>query len=216
MTSNTLFKTLVDDIAFDKFKYLIFYLVIIYAAYSVSLFLTNVATKKSVDNKRIFNNIIMIFLSFSLLYFVSDAENLFRRGGWMILAFTIIAMIMHPFLSNEFKGGGYQFIDIQGFFFGRPISYAYIPVFTLMVVYSYLLSGFSIKYLVLPAAIILYLLSGLIIKQKVALWFLSLLPLMTISLEVRKSMFLLLIYPVIVSYILHSGSLVDFELYKEE
>jgi hypothetical protein len=215
MTSNTLFKTLVDDIAFDKFKYLLFYLVIIYAAYSVSVFLTNVATKESVDNKKIFNNIIMLFLSFSLLYFVSDAENLFRRGGWMILAFTIIAMIMHPFLSNEFNGGGYQFIDIKDFFFRKPISFVYIPLFTLMVVYSYLLSGFSIKYLALPGAILLYLLSGLIINQKVALWFLSLLPLMTISLEVRKSILLLFLYPVIMSYIIHSGFLVDFELYKE-
>ena len=215
MTSNTFFKTLVDDIQFDKFKYLLFYLVIIYAAYSVSLFLTNVITKETSDNKKIFNNIIMLFLSFSLLYFMSDAENLFRRGGWILLAFTIIAMMIHPFISKETNKGGYQFIDIKDFFFRKPISFVYIPLFTVMVVYSYLLSGFSFKYLVLPISIILYLLSGFIIKQKVALWFLSLLPLMTISLEVRKSILLLFLYPIIMSYIIYSGSLVDFELYKE-
>lgn len=213
-TNIAMFKSLQDDIQFDKYKYLLFYLGIIYAAYSVSLVFSSIAGDKR-ETSKLYNNIIMIFFSFGLLFFFSDAENLFKGKGYQILIFTVMIMIMHPFISKETKDAGYDWISIKEFFFGKPISFAYIFIFGFLIVFNILLSGINFKIIGLLMSIILYLLSGYFLDKKVSMWFLSLLPLMTISLEMRKSIIFVLLYPVLLSYIIHSGSIVNFELYKE-
>jgi hypothetical protein len=214
LSNNTIFNTIASDSDIDKFLYLGIYLAIIYSTYTIGHFLDK-GGKISILDEKLYKNLIMIFLCFSLLYFYSGSIDLFKNKSYQILLLTGILMIMHPFISKETKGSGYDWISLTDMLFKRPISFVYIFIFGYILIFNILLSGYNHRYSVALAGIFLYLLSGYILNKKVSLWFLSLLPLMPITFELRHSMITFLLYPLILSYIIYSGYNVDFEFYKE-
>ena len=212
--NNTIFTTVANDSAIDKFMYLGVYLAIIYVTYATGYFLDK---KGAIDltNEKLYKNLIMIFLCFSLLYFYSGSIDLFKNKSYQILLLTIILMIMHPFIAQETNNAGYDWMSLPDFLFGKPISYVYIFLFAYILIFNILLTGYNHRYTVALSGVFLYMLSGYILNKKVSLWFMSLLPLMPLTFQLRQSMITFLLYPLILSYIIYSGYTVDFEFYKE-